>query len=712
MAPQLSNAGAFAPQSAQKSLGKKRNAPLGLHASRAMKRRVAALTSILLVFPAATAVAVPAPDVPITVTAKVSDGSALPGAIVNIYAGETENLLGTGTTNVSGEITLEVPADAVSVTSRLQWKAQDAAIATAASDPGAGTLPTTLEVQYQGAATTLHGTIIAEMGEERVADQTGAKVNLNFDGRVIQEIALAADGTFESAPVLGDDESEYSWTYEPATGYRIDPDKTASGTAFLVPATATLAEPQTVEAMLYLELDVDDEKSPQPPKQPEPPVTDPQPAAPVAPVGIPSFALPQFPGYSHPSDLIPPAARVVLPPATDFGGNSFAGQINALDSDLLAALINQQRNNAGLIPLVDANGIVGGITVPQLTSPQLLELLAQAARNRSNTPATPAGNTGSTAPTQNQSALGTSGIEDILGSGGNNDEATQQQSSPSAPSEDAGEASTESASQTIRNTTVLPGYAGTTGVASIAAMDLETAMIALQTQRASLLGQQLSNQLGALNDNNARIARLLTAHKAVNAFLADPTDQNFALTATPLKEADITHAFTSAVGQDRVTQGLLLAEVIKVSAESAQNSQSAEMLQLSSLTNQRNEAFDIMTRYLEKIQQSKSSIIGNLRSEPVYIGTVQWNNGKVSGEFDLSQVPDGEHHAIFNFEDFGITQIQQVTIDRSAAANTGGPQLADTGFENSELALFSFLLGVSGVSLVVYAARRRRNSLI
>lgn len=257
MAPQLSNAGAFAPQSAQKSLGKKRNAPLGLHASRALKRRVAALTSILLVFPAATAVAVPAPDVPITVTAKVSDGSALPGAIVNIYAGETENLLGTGTTNVSGEITLEVPADAVSVTSRLQWKAQDAAIATAASDPGAGTLPTTLEVQYQGAATTLYGTIIAEMGEERVADQTGAKVNLNFDGRVIQEIALAADGTFESAPVLGDDESEYSWTYEPATGYRIDPDKTASGTAFLVPATATLAEPQTVEAMLYLELDVD-----------------------------------------------------------------------------------------------------------------------------------------------------------------------------------------------------------------------------------------------------------------------------------------------------------------------------------------------------------------------------------------------------------------------------------------------------------------------
>lgn len=715
MAPQLSDAGALAPQSAQKSLGKKRNVPFGLHASRTMKRRVAALTSILLSFPVATAVAVPAPDVPITVTAKVSDGSALPGAIVNIYAGATETLLGTGTTNVSGEITLEVPADAVSVTSHLNWKAQDAAIATAASDPGAGSLPATLEVRYQGAATTLRGSINAKMGEERIADQTGAKVNLNFDGRIIQEIALAADGTFESAPVLGDDESEYSWTYVPATGYRINPDKTASGTAFLVPATATLAEPQTVEAMFYLELDVDDEKSPQPPKQPQPPVNDPQPvppAAPVAPVGIPSFALPQFPSYSRPSNLTPQLAGGVLPPATDFGGNSFAGQINALDTELLAALINQQRNNAGLIPLVDANGIVGGITVPQLTSSQLLELLAQAARNRSNTPTMPAGNTGSTAPTQNQDALGASGIEDILGSGGNNDEASQQQTSPSTQSENAGEASAESASQNTRNTIALSGYAGTTGIASIGALDLETALLAVQNQRASLLARQLNNQLEAMSDNNARIARLLTAHNAVNAFLADPTDQNFALTATPLKEADITHAFTSAVGQDRVTQGLLLAEAIKVLAESTQHSQSAEMLRLNSLTNKRNEAFDIMTSFIAKMQETRSSVIGNMRSEPVYIGTVQWNNGKVSGEFDLSQVPDGEHHAIFNFEDFGITQIQQVTIDRSAAANTGGPQLADTGFENSELALFSFLLGVSGVSLVVYAARRRRNSLI
>ena len=37
------------------------------------------------------------------------------------------------------------------------------------------------------------------------------------------------------------------------------------------------------------------------------------------------------------------------------------------------------------------------------------------------------------------------------------------------------------------------------------------------------------------------------------------------------------------------------------------------MLRLQSLTGKRNEAFDVMTNFLKKMQESRSSIIGNMR---------------------------------------------------------------------------------------------------
>ncbi|WJH32173.1 hypothetical protein N6H13_15585 [Paenibacillus sp. CC-CFT742] len=38
-----------------------------------------------------------------------------------------------------------------------------------------------------------------------------------------------------------------------------------------------------------------------------------------------------------------------------------------------------------------------------------------------------------------------------------------------------------------------------------------------------------------------------------------------------------------------------------------------EMLRLQSLSNKRNEAFDVMTNFIKKMQDSRSSIIGNMR---------------------------------------------------------------------------------------------------
>ncbi|CAB3666213.1 hypothetical protein LMG26696_03634 [Achromobacter pulmonis] len=52
---------------------------------------------------------------------------------------------------------------------------------------------------------------------------------------------------------------------------------------------------------------------------------------------------------------------------------------------------------------------------------------------------------------------------------------------------------------------------------------------------------------------------------------------------------------------------------IKSSLDNLSNTQQMEMLRLQGLTGKRNEAFDVMTNFIKKMQESRSSIIGNMR---------------------------------------------------------------------------------------------------
>ena len=54
-------------------------------------------------------------------------------------------------------------------------------------------------------------------------------------------------------------------------------------------------------------------------------------------------------------------------------------------------------------------------------------------------------------------------------------------------------------------------------------------------------------------------------------------------------------------------------ENMKTGVDSLSSSQQMQMLHLQSLSNKRNEAFDLMTNFIKKMQESRSSIIGNMR---------------------------------------------------------------------------------------------------
>lgn len=74
-----------------------------------------------------------------------------------------------------------------------------------------------------------------------------------------------------------------------------------------------------------------------------------------------------------------------------------------------------------------------------------------------------------------------------------------------------------------------------------------------------------------------------------------------------LKFYGFNHGSMTQAGFDQLIQ------TISARIDGLNSTQQLDMLRLQSLTNKRNEAFDIMTNFLKKMQDSRSSIVGNMR---------------------------------------------------------------------------------------------------
>lgn len=112
----------------------------------------------------------------------------------------------------------------------------------------------------------------------------------------------------------------------------------------------------------------------------------------------------------------------------------------------------------------------------------------------------------------------------------------------------------------------------------LSSMDIETALMMVQQERTKLLDIQLQAQIQQVQNRNQAIAEL-------NAQLQVANQNGDTVQAQKLK------------GQ----------------IDALSNSQQMDMLRVQSLSNKRNEAFDVMTNFIKKMQDSRSSIIGNMR---------------------------------------------------------------------------------------------------
>jgi len=216
------------------------------------------------------------------------------------------------------------------------------------------------------------------------------------------------------------------------------------------------------------------------------------------------------------------------------------------------------------------------------------------------------------------------------------------------------------------------------GVTSInvQGMDLETAMMAVQSNRANLLEAQLKDQISSVQAKNDQISKLNQLLGSLNKAAASvPADAkagdkvNISASAPDLKSAAASAGVTlpESVGAEKSwevklrdgtthkvdeagkreaddyksknwafrsgdysgkkgitsitettpqpTKGELdgFIQQVKSQIDSMSNSQQMDMLRLQSLSNKRNEAFDVMTNFVKKMQDSRSSIIGNMR---------------------------------------------------------------------------------------------------
>jgi hypothetical protein len=208
-------------------------------------------------------------------------------------------------------------------------------------------------------------------------------------------------------------------------------------------------------------------------------------------------------------------------------------------------------------------------------------------------------------------------------------------------------------------------------------LDLESALMAVQSNRANVLETQLKDQIAAVQAKNEKISRLNqllgAMNKAAASFPSDakagdkvdfssyaeeinsaaesagitlPPDLKIQKGSWEVKYLDGTRATVDAAGKARAEKqkvgnfGIgfasngksvvsikeLQAEInptkgkvdgfiqqLKSQIDSLSNSQQMDMLRLQSLSNKRNEAFEIMTNFVKKMQDNRSSIVGNMR---------------------------------------------------------------------------------------------------
>ncbi|ANP71433.1 Putative secreted protein [Cryobacterium arcticum] len=587
----------------------------------------------------------------------------LVGSVVTLRNATSGAKAGTGTTGSDGRVTFDVDTDASSQYSAdPQWPGDEDDVALwGTRTEFRATTADVVSVNVQHPYRYLSGRITATNGTKAVSDLTGGSAVLSRGGSIRQTIPLAADGSFSSPAVPTVDGEQYRLSFTPPPMYTLSSVQDGGNAAFSLPVDPAGATTFDVSREFSVV------RTPAPTAPPtDTPTPSPTATATPTPTNTPTPAPTETPTPTPAPTTTPTPTPVptTTPTATPTPTPTPtpAPTTTPTPTPAPGASTTVFPGTTGLSAALNA--------VSEARLAQLLAATAQAGR-------------GNTVGLTNEAGQ-------VLGL------ATQPQTTD------------QPQLQTLINnsTRAMPGVTVTN--VSLVAYDLESAMMVVQSNRANLLEAQLRAQIETVQSRNADISRLNNALAGVNGYLASPNPTRFAEAAAAVRAAGLlTDPFLTASPTDASGVGRALSATLRGLIDSSSYSQQMDMLRLQSLSNKRNESFDVMTNFMKKMQESRSSILGSMRSEPVALGTVQWDNGAVTGDFDLTAVPNGEHHLILNYADLGVTIVSDVTVQRGTPAATG--TLAATGAETGTtpaIGLGMLLLGLAGVIGGPYLRRR------
>ena len=138
---------------------------------------------------------------------------------------------------------------------------------------------------------------------------------------------------------------------------------------------------------------------------------------------------------------------------------------------------------------------------------------------------------------------------------------------------------------------------------SLSNEDLMALMLRVQQERSGLLEQQLKAEMEAVQAKNARAQDLQQALSQNGQ-----NDQLWRDFCAQKANVDM-----DCTGKDAAGFGVVMVNRVKTMIDSSGNSQQMDMLRLQNLSAKRNEAFEQMTALIKKMQDVRSSIIGNMR---------------------------------------------------------------------------------------------------
>lgn len=137
-------------------------------------------------------------------------------------------------------------------------------------------------------------------------------------------------------------------------------------------------------------------------------------------------------------------------------------------------------------------------------------------------------------------------------------------------------------------TTSNVGETSSVNIQNIQSFDVETALMMVQSNRARLVDEQLQAQLATVQNINKQVAILNEQLSSLNK-----EREKKSINDTVEIDAQI--------------------KIIKEQIDTMISNQQMDMVKLQSLSNKRNETFDLMTNFMKKMQENRSSIIGNMR---------------------------------------------------------------------------------------------------